>query len=134
MRYPVVVHKDATSDFGVTVPDLPGCFSTGTTLDEALEMAREAIECHLEGLLLDDDPIPAPRTLGEHRENPEYADGLWALVDVDFAKLGSKFERVNVSLPARVLALVDRYARAHGETRSGFLARAAIEVMRQDAA
>jgi predicted RNase H-like HicB family nuclease len=37
MRYPVVIHKDLDSDYGVTVPDLPGCFSAGTTLDEALE-------------------------------------------------------------------------------------------------
>jgi len=35
------------------VPDLPGCFSAGATFDEALTEAVEAIECHLEGLLLD---------------------------------------------------------------------------------
>jgi HicB_like antitoxin of bacterial toxin-antitoxin system len=34
MRYPVVVHKDPDSDYGVTVPDLPGCFSAGETLPE----------------------------------------------------------------------------------------------------
>ena len=32
--YPVVIHKDKKSAFGVTVPDLPGCFSAGATLDE----------------------------------------------------------------------------------------------------
>ena len=53
MRYPVVVHKDPHSDYGVTVPDLPGCFSAGETLDEALQEVVEAIEAHLEGLLLD---------------------------------------------------------------------------------
>ena len=37
MLYPVVVHKDSNSDYGVSVPDLPGCFSAGSTLDEALE-------------------------------------------------------------------------------------------------
>ena len=37
MRYPVVVHKDPNSDYGVTVPDLPGCFSAGETMDEALQ-------------------------------------------------------------------------------------------------
>ena len=47
MRYPVVIHKDPDSDYGVTVPDLPGCFSAGTTLDEVLVNAREAIECHI---------------------------------------------------------------------------------------
>ena len=50
MRYPVVIHKDPESDYGVTVPDLSGCFSAGETLDEALLEVVEAIECHLEGL------------------------------------------------------------------------------------
>ncbi len=36
MNYPVVIHKDKNSDYGVTVPDLPGCFSAGTTMEEAL--------------------------------------------------------------------------------------------------
>ena len=46
MRYPVVIHKDPDSDYGITVPDVPGCFSAGETIDEALNGAAEAIECH----------------------------------------------------------------------------------------
>ncbi len=42
MNYPIVVHKEKGSDYGVTVPDLPGCFSAGGTLDEALAMACDA--------------------------------------------------------------------------------------------
>ena len=53
MRYPTVIHKDSDSDYGVTVPDVPGCFSAGETIDEALIQVVEAIEAHLEGLLLD---------------------------------------------------------------------------------
>ena len=49
MNYPIVIRKQKRSDYGVTVPDLPGCFSAGKTLDDALAMAREAIELHLEG-------------------------------------------------------------------------------------
>ena len=42
MNYPVVIHKDKKSDYGLTVPDLPGCFSAGKTFDEALENSKEA--------------------------------------------------------------------------------------------
>ncbi len=56
MQYPVVIHKDPDSEYGVSVPDLPGCFSAGATFDAALAEAVEAIECHLEGLLLDEGP------------------------------------------------------------------------------
>ena len=58
MNYPIVLHKDRDSDYGVTVPDLPGCFSAGKTVDEALAMAKEAIELHLEGLIHEGQPIP----------------------------------------------------------------------------
>ncbi len=58
MRYPVVLHKDSESIYGVTVPDVPGCFSAGDTVDEALLNTSEAIECHLESLLMDGEEIP----------------------------------------------------------------------------
>ena len=127
MRYPVVIHKDPDSDYGVTVPDLPGCFSAGDTLDEALQEVVEAIECHIEGLLMDEEPVPLPETVEYHQANPDYAEGVWAIVVVDISKLSGKTKRVNVTLPERVLTLMDKYATEHGETRSGLIAQAAIE-------
>ena len=62
------------------------------------------------------------------------AGWLWGFVVVDLAKLGDKSERVNVTLPHRVLRAIDTHARRHGETRSGFLARAALNQMRREAA
>jgi len=47
MKFPVVIHKDPDSDYGVTVPDLAGCFSAGSTVDEAFANAVEAAECHI---------------------------------------------------------------------------------------
>ena len=127
MRYPVVIHKDPDSDYGVTVPDLAGCFSAGETSDEALNEVVEAIECHIEGLLMDGEPIPTPQTIEYHRGNPDYDDGVWALVEVDVSKLSGKTKRVNITLPERVLNLMDKYASEHGETRSGLITQAAIE-------
>ena len=97
MRYPIVVHKDPDSDYGVTVPDLPGCFSAGETLDAALQEVVEAIEAHLEGLLMDGEPIPSPQPVEYHQNNPDYADGVWALVSIDLAKLSGKTKRVNIT-------------------------------------
>ncbi|MEZ4861431.1 MAG: type II toxin-antitoxin system HicB family antitoxin [Caldilineaceae bacterium] len=126
MRYPVVIHKEANSDYGVTVPDLPGCFTAGETVDDALVQAVEAIECHIEGLLLDHEPIPAQRSIEEHRRNPDYTDALWALVTIDLSKLSGKAKRINITLPERLVSTVDRYASAHGETRSGLIAQATM--------
>jgi predicted RNase H-like HicB family nuclease len=127
MRYPIVIHIDKSSDYGVTVPDLPGCFSAGETLEDAMTQAVEAIECHLEGLLLDGDVVPEAQSVEAHVKNKDYADGTWALVSVDLSKLASKAKRINITLPERVLTLVDDQARREGESRSGLLARAVME-------
>ena len=129
MIYPVVIHKDPDSDYGVSVPDLPGCFSAGRTLDEALENVKEAIECHIEGLLLDGESIPPAKEVEHHQANADWAHGTWALIQVDLSKLSGKSKRINITLPERLLTQVDHYASEHGETRSGFLAQAALEYM-----
>jgi predicted RNase H-like HicB family nuclease len=127
MRYPVVLHKDPDSDYGVTVPDLPGCFSAGETIDEALTEVVEAIECHIEGLLVDGEMVPSPTSIENHQDNPEYADGVWALVTVDLSKLSGKSTKVDITVPESLLAMVDQYAAEQGETRSGVLAQATLE-------
>lgn len=127
MKYPIAIEPgDANHAFGVAVPDLPGCFSAGDTLDEAIDNAREAIDLWLETVIDDGDAVPEPRTITEHQANPEYAGWVWAVVAVDLAALSDKAERVNITLPARVLRRIDAAARAAGETRSGYIARRAL--------
>ena len=57
MLIPVAIHKDTDSLYGVTVPDIPGCFSAGETIEEALSNTREAIVFHLEGMLEDGEAV-----------------------------------------------------------------------------
>ncbi|QEP42075.1 type II toxin-antitoxin system HicB family antitoxin [Ectothiorhodospiraceae bacterium BW-2] len=130
MRFPVVLHSDDGVRFGVTVPDLPGCFSSGDSFDSALDSVLEAIDLHLEGLTEDGGEVPVPRAIAEHRTNPDYADGVWAAVDVDVSRYDGRSEKINITLPRRLLAKIDDYARTHGATRSGFLADAARAAMR----
>ena len=131
MRYPIVIHKDEGSSYGVTVPDLPGCFSGGETLEDALTASEEAILSHIEVLLMDGEPVPKQRPLEEHQSNENYADGVWALVDADISKVSDKSVRVNITLPSRVLAIVDEAASRDGETRSGLLAHAALRYVEE---
>jgi len=133
MNYPVVIHKDRKSDYGVSVPDLPGCVSAGATVDEALAMVREAIELHLEGIIEEGGVIPLPTPIERLRADPDYADGTWAIVNVDESTLRLKYARIGVTMPQRVLDAIDRHAKASGETRSGLLARAAVRYIGRDA-
>ena len=130
MRFPVVLHTDDGVRFGVTVPDLPGCFSSGDTFDTALDSVLEAIDLHLEGIIEDGGEIPAPKAISEHRTNPDFADGVWAAVDVDVSRFEGRAAKINVTFPRLLLAKIDNYAKAHGATRSGFLAEAARAAMR----
>lgn len=129
MKFPVVIHKDKDSDFGVTFPDLPGCFSAGDTIEEALANAQEAAECHIEGFLLDSEPVPVARTIEEHKNKKEFKNGIWAIVDVDLSKLSLKPKRINITMPERLLNSVDYFAKKRGETRSGLLSQAVTEYM-----
>lgn len=60
-RYAIVIER-GPNNFSAHVPDLPGCVSTGLTLDETEKNIREAIELHMEGMLEDGDLLPEPKT------------------------------------------------------------------------
>ena len=61
LEYLVRISKEPRSDWGASVPDLPGCVATGRTLDSALRRIEGAIRLHLRGLQEDGMPIPRPR-------------------------------------------------------------------------
>ena len=127
MHYPIAVETGTDSQaHGVVVPDLPGCFSAGDTLDEAMENAKEAIELWLEVAIDDGMAIPEPGTLSEHQRKREFKGWTWALVTVDLASLSDKAERINITLPSRVLRRIDQAAKEAGESRSGYIARRAL--------
>ena len=108
MRYPIVIHKDPESCYGVTVPDLPGCFSAGDTIEDALVHAVEAIECYLEGLLLDREPIPNPKDMAFHTNNPDYTDGQWESVAVIIPDISN----IQVAQPGPIRRFFQRFSQA----------------------
>ena len=53
-KFTIVLEPDyEAGGYNVVVPALPGCFTQGDTITEALQNAKEAIQCHLEGLKAD---------------------------------------------------------------------------------
>jgi predicted RNase H-like HicB family nuclease len=129
MRYPIAIEPGtATTAWGVLVPDLPGCFSAGDTMEEAMVRAEDAVTTWIESTLDAGEAIPQPSPIDELcAAHPELEGWLWALVKVDPATLDDTLERVNISLPRRVLHRLDALARQSGETRSGYIARMALE-------
>ena len=119
--FPVVVHKDPESDYSVTIPDMPGCFTAGKNIEEAVSNVQDAAECHYTG----EAELPISSNLERWLNDPDYAGGTWLLVNVDLSRINIKSRRVNITLPENLLSAIDRYAEAHQLTRSGLLAQAA---------
>ena len=131
MRYPIAIEVGSeTTAFGVVVPDLPGCFSAGDTLDEAMINAEEAAAAWIDATLDAGGSIPEPSNLDVLRANLDYRDWIFAVVSVDPGLLDDTVERVNITLPRRVLKRLDALARAAGESRSGFVAQMTLDGQR----
>ena len=126
MLYPVYVHKDPDSAYGMTFPDFPGCFSAADDLGEISRLSQEAVEVHFDG---EDMEFPTPTPIEKLAADPSYEGGFWLLLDIDLSKVNTKSVRLNISLPANLVGQIDHYAAKHHMTRSGFLAKAAIQAI-----
>jgi hypothetical protein len=109
MRYPIAIEP------------------TGDALDDALAGAEEAAAAWIDATLDAGGAVPAPSTLGSVRDNPTYRGWAFGVISLDPALLDDTTERVNITLPRRVLKRLDARARAAGESRSGYIARLTLE-------
>jgi len=124
MLYTVIVHHTGGSAYGVTVPDIPGCFSAGDSMTEALANAVEAIEMNLELLSEQDASVPDASDASIYVEEAAKTGGFIAVVDVDVTRFLGKAERINITLPARLLRRIDEQVKHSSkyQNRSHFLA------------
>jgi predicted RNase H-like HicB family nuclease len=128
MKYPIAIEPGSEKNaWGVVVPDLPGCFSAADSgLDEAIDQAKEAIEFWIEMALDGGQVIPKPSSLRDLQKKKEYKGWAWAIVEIDPALLSDEIERINITLPKKVLARLDAKAKKAGENRSAFIAHLAL--------
>lgn len=129
MKFTVVLHTDDGTRYGVCAPDLPGCFSGGNDIDDALTSVQEAIDLHVETLLEDGHDIPVRKPISTHQANPDYAGGVWAVVDVRVEKYFGPAQKINITVPS----LLDqphrrlrKGTRGHTQRLSAQAARAAM--------
>ena len=123
-NYIAIVHKDPESDFGVSFPDFPGCITAGSNIDEAKDMAHDALALHIRGVLEDGERLPAPSKLEEIMADPDFADAAaFLVVGVPDAK--PRTIRVNITVPEMTLKQIDMAAKKRGMSRSSFLVQAA---------
>ncbi|WED23368.1 type II toxin-antitoxin system HicB family antitoxin [Vibrio sp. JC009] len=108
MLYPIAIETgDNEYAYGVAIPDMPGCFSAGDTLEEALANAKEAAEFYLEDMAERGLLPPQAGSLAQWQKNEEYAGWAWAVVEVDVEPFMGKSRKYNVSLPTLLRKKID---------------------------
>jgi predicted RNase H-like HicB family nuclease len=122
--YIALIHKTPKSDYGVSFPDFPGCISAGETIDDAKDMAKEALTGHIKTMLDYGERIPNPSSLENVMANPENADAIAFLV-ITVTDPKPKRVRVNITVPEKTLRKIDAMAKRRGMSRSSFLVHAA---------
>jgi predicted RNase H-like HicB family nuclease len=118
----------AADGYGMTFPDLPGCYSGGGTVDETMQNAIEAVRLWAEDAIADGEPLPEPRSLEAMRADTSVAARLAEGAAIAFVPLlldAGRPARANLSIDAGLLAAIDEAAALRGLTRSTFLASAA---------
>ncbi len=123
-EYIAYLHQEKGTDIGVSFPDFPGCITAGETLQDAMKMASEALEFHIEGMREEGLEIPAPSSLDQLVDDNAREGAVVALVSVTVEDLPAK---ANITLKQSQLERIDRAASAAGLTRSAFMVRAALE-------
>lgn len=99
MRYPILIEdRTDTAAFGVVAPDLPGCFSAGDTLDEALDAAKEAAAAWIDAAPDQGMPIPPASNLEAVRKLRGYKGWAVGLIDLEDTFFDDAVERVNITL------------------------------------
>ena len=126
-----ITRGDEHHAYGTAVPDLSGCFSAGDTFEEAIANTAEAIELQIESLLDAGDVPPEPKPAQEWLADPAYSGWIWAVVSIEPEALDDTSERINISMPRRVLRAIDKAAVEAHKTRSGFLAEAGLALAQQ---
>ncbi len=129
--YIAYVFKDPHSSFGVSFPDLPGCYGAGDSYEEALESAKISLREYALAMEEDGNDLPTPRLYTELQSDATEAiefDRVAFVAEVHLVTMGSR-KRVNLSIDDQVLAAIDRACALAGVNRSAFMAGAATAWM-----
>ena len=125
-RYPAWIDGKQGA-YGVSFPDLPGIVAMGTTVDETLLHAEEALRDYVIETERDGEPITPPTSI-EEIETPHG----YTLVCVPLIRLSGRSVRANLTLDEGVAAFIDGEARRRKMTRTAYIEWMARRIAQTD--
>lgn len=129
MRYVALFEKEKRG-FSVSFPDFPGCTTFGEDLDEAVDMAHEALSVFVEMKNEEGEALPAPSDKKVLLGLPENK-GRKAIF-VEITGDGSDFEEVEIVLHQHLLTRIEDYCKEYGVEPADFITVAAREAIKRD--
>lgn len=122
----IFAESDADGSTSGFFPDVPGCFFAGDSLNEAFKDAQGALTAHFETLCELGQVLPAANPVERHlqQREDEFVGGQWLLVDINMNQFDGRAERINITLPRRLISKIDVFVHDNPEfsNRSAFLA------------
>jgi predicted RNase H-like HicB family nuclease len=126
--YPAVLERGPKATFGAWFPDFPGCVAGGTSQEQAIARAENALAQAVDALFERGRPLPEPTPIARI-VLPKGCDLVaYFMVGIDPP---DPSERVNVYLPKSLIARADRRAAELGMSRSSFFGLAASTALSQ---
>jgi predicted RNase H-like HicB family nuclease len=124
MLFPMIVYKSENSSYGGLLPDFPGCYPMGDTLDALVNDVQDAVETWMEG----EDPavFPSPTSIDVAQSSEDAKSRVLVMVNVDTSFLDNATQRINITVPRYAVAMIDKLASARGMSRSAYMVRAAL--------
>lgn len=119
-QYVGIVEQDETPGYSIFFPDFPGCVSAGDSVQETVEMGREALTGHIALMAELGQPVPQPTPLDDIVVDPDVNEAVRVLIEVG---VPGRVKRINITLDENLIEEIDRVA-GDGH-RSAFLADAA---------
>jgi predicted RNase H-like HicB family nuclease len=121
-----IVHKGHDTDYSICFPDFPSCISAGSTIEELMAMAHEALQAHIDIMQEYDNLLPDEPMSYEDVLTHEFAEDASFFIAVA-ARLPTKSKRINITMDAHLLSDIANVS----SNRSAFLAEAARAYLRQ---
>ena len=124
-NYIAVIKKTKSSDYTVIFPDFPSCITAGKTLEEAQELAREALQFHIDGMIEDKEELPSHSSLDKIKKKYKTAEAFL----ITPISTPAKAIRINITIDEKFLRKLDKYLEDHNSSRSSFFVDAAKQAM-----
>lgn len=133
MNYPVMICQQENDNLLFTLPDMPGCTASESSIEIGIQKLKNVITNHLDILVEYGEQIPAASKIEQHMVTKPDNFLTWLLVEIDVLPYLGKSHKINVTLPELLISKIDNKVNVSEayKTRSHFIAEACLKELKR---